>query len=288
MTRTEQERLVERYLNGEMNSADEQEFFIQVAVDNNLRQTLKAYRIVDSAIRKHRDAVPSRHAELRSKVVDMLKVTSVAQAGPASPPPGNSRTTGLPSGSTARTGSAMFRWIVAAVAALGFTIAGFVVASIVGTPPGESTPSSGAYQKQEGAAGTVGSPAAEAPAPGTSVPERQSSQTSAPPASEQRPSGTAEGLTQSRSTRSQQQTARSAAGTNASGTESSSFRNESPAEKTAEIPAGSSQTASPAQQQEPVSLTTSGSGVEERPLQRTSSDTVKMKIQLGTPQNRRR
>lgn len=287
MTRTEQERLVERYLNGEMNSADEQEFFIQVAVDNNLRQTLKAYRIVDSAIRKHRDAVPSRHAELRSKVVDMLKVTSVAQAGPASPLPAGSQTTPLPGGSTVRTG--MFRWITAVVAALGFTIAGFVVASIVGTPPGESTPSSGAYQKQEGAAGTVRIPAAEAPAPGTPVTASQNNQI--PTAPQQRASGTSVGTTQTRSTRSQQQSARAASGTNASEAEKSSLRNENPAEQAAEIPAGSSQAAppaQPAQPQETVSPTTSGSNVEERPLQRTSSDTVKMKIQLGTPKDRRR
>ncbi len=284
MTRTEQERLVERYLNGEMNSADEQEFFIQVAVDNNLRQTLKAYRIVDSAIRKHRDAVPSRHAELRSKVVDMLKVTGVAQAGPASPFPAGPQTTPLPNGSTARTG--MFRWIVTVVAALGFTIAGFVVASLVGTPPGESTPSSGAYQKQEGAAGTSGSPAAEAPAPGTPATAPRTSPIATAP--EQRPSGTPATLTQTRSTRSQQQSARAATGTTPSGAQHSSVRNETPAEKPAEIPAGSSQAAPPAQQQEPVSLTTSGSNVEERPLQRTSSDTLKMKIQLGTPKDRRR
>lgn len=79
MSRAEQERLVERYLGGMMNSAEEEDFFIQVAIDHDLRQTLKSYRIMESAIRKHRDTAPVHHADSRSRVMAMLTVGTMAQ-----------------------------------------------------------------------------------------------------------------------------------------------------------------------------------------------------------------
>lgn len=73
MTRREQERLVGRYLGGELAGAEEQDFFIQVAVDNDLRQTLKAYQVVDSALHKHRETIPVQHPESRERMVMMLR-----------------------------------------------------------------------------------------------------------------------------------------------------------------------------------------------------------------------
>ena len=55
MTRSERERLVEQYMEGSMDFAQEENFFIQVAIDEELRRTLKAYRIVEEAIRKERE-----------------------------------------------------------------------------------------------------------------------------------------------------------------------------------------------------------------------------------------
>lgn len=72
MTRREQERIVGRYLGGELTGAEEQDFFIQVAVDNDLRQTLKAYQVVDSALHKHRETIPVQHPESRERMVMML------------------------------------------------------------------------------------------------------------------------------------------------------------------------------------------------------------------------
>lgn len=75
MTRTERERLVEQYLEGSMDFAQEENFFIQVALDDELRRTLKSYRIVDEAIRKERDAGTREHAAARYVVAGMLTAT---------------------------------------------------------------------------------------------------------------------------------------------------------------------------------------------------------------------
>lgn len=171
MTRTEQERLVERYLNGEMSSVDEQEFFIQVAVDNNLRQTLKAYRIVESALRKHRDAVPPHHAEARSRMITMLHTSSVAHAGPSGVTPAGLAPMASGRSSIWRRSSAVFKWIIAAVAAGGFTVAGFMIASDVEEAPEEITPSSGAPTHMNAPAGAPKAPASEAVSPTVTLPE---------------------------------------------------------------------------------------------------------------------
>ncbi len=78
MTRREQERLVGRYIGGELTGAEEQDFFIQVAVDNDLRQTLKAYQVVDSALHKHRETIPVQHPESRERMVMMLHQSAAA------------------------------------------------------------------------------------------------------------------------------------------------------------------------------------------------------------------
>ena len=47
MTQIEREELVERYLAGEMSQTQESDFFLHVAVDDELQRTLKAFRIMD-------------------------------------------------------------------------------------------------------------------------------------------------------------------------------------------------------------------------------------------------
>jgi negative regulator of sigma E activity len=112
MTRAERELLIERYLNGEMSSGQEQDFFIQVAVDKELRQELKAYRTVDSAIRKDREAERSEHTALRSRVASMLPLyPAQGDHSPApSAPPAAAGASGIAGSGF---GSGTIRWIAA-------------------------------------------------------------------------------------------------------------------------------------------------------------------------------
>src|SRR5437016_383368 len=72
MTRSEREVLIGRFMHGQLDSSQEQDFFIQVAVDKELRQELKAHRTVDSALRKDRDAERISHTSLRARVAAMV------------------------------------------------------------------------------------------------------------------------------------------------------------------------------------------------------------------------
>jgi negative regulator of sigma E activity len=83
MTRVEREQLIARYLGGEMSATEEQEFFIRVAVDKELRQDLRAQRTVESALRKDRDAESTGHTALRMRIASVLAATP---AGPGAEP----------------------------------------------------------------------------------------------------------------------------------------------------------------------------------------------------------
>jgi hypothetical protein len=72
MTPSEIERLVARHLDGAMSIDEEEEFFIRVAVDGELRRTLKAQRIVESALRKKHAAAPLPPANARGQLQAML------------------------------------------------------------------------------------------------------------------------------------------------------------------------------------------------------------------------
>lgn len=92
MTRSERERHIERYLSGQMTPAEEQDFFIQAALDRDTRYELKALMTVDSAIRKERDAEPGEHTALRSRVATILAAVPAPEqpapspVNPAAPP----------------------------------------------------------------------------------------------------------------------------------------------------------------------------------------------------------
>jgi hypothetical protein len=89
MTRVEREQMIARYLGGEMTAAEEQEFFIRVAVDKELRHDLRAQRTVDSALQKDRDAEATGHTPMRMRVASVLAATPAdvpMTADPASPP----------------------------------------------------------------------------------------------------------------------------------------------------------------------------------------------------------
>ena len=143
MTRSEQERLVERYLSGEMISADEEEFFMQVAVDQDLRQTLKAYRIVESAIRKHRDNAPSHHDQSRARFITMLSAHAAAHptaadleaAHPTASRGSAFRSVGKRLGRRITVSATALQWLVGAVTVLGVTIGAVIVAPLINDSP---------------------------------------------------------------------------------------------------------------------------------------------------------
>ena len=80
MTRAEREQLIERYLEGVLTPAEEQEFFIEVATDREMQYDLKASQVVESAIRKDRNAAPESWSSTRTHLANLL-----AEQHPASP-----------------------------------------------------------------------------------------------------------------------------------------------------------------------------------------------------------
>jgi len=150
MTRAEQERLVGRYLSGELGVTEEQEFFIRVAVDNELRQTLKAFRIVDNAIQKHRESAPIQHADSRNNLLIALNLQA------ATPHYSNNR--GPTPGSTVQRqrrfrdtviSPVLFKWMMAAATACSLAIGTFVIAPAIEKPTDETA-------QTQGSRGSVG------------------------------------------------------------------------------------------------------------------------------------
>jgi hypothetical protein len=74
MTRLERDALIDRYLGGDMSPAEEQDFFIQAAVDKDLRRELKAQQTIASAIRKDSVLPPEDHLAVQVHVAAMLGV----------------------------------------------------------------------------------------------------------------------------------------------------------------------------------------------------------------------
>lgn len=72
MIRADRDRLIERYMNGQMTQGEEEAFFINAAVNPELRQELKAHRLVETAVRKDRDGLATGHAALRNRVAATL------------------------------------------------------------------------------------------------------------------------------------------------------------------------------------------------------------------------
>lgn len=112
MTRVEQEQLVGSYLRGEMSAAEEQEFFIQVALDSDLRQTLKAFRVVETAIQKHREAISPNHAESYQRLLVMLGSSATEPAALI----GTTAASGILRQGLGAIGARFFNWTTALVA----------------------------------------------------------------------------------------------------------------------------------------------------------------------------
>ncbi|KXK55012.1 MAG: hypothetical protein UZ07_CHB004002355, partial [Chlorobi bacterium OLB7] len=80
MIRADRDRLIERYMNGQMTQAEEEAFFINAAVNPELRQELKAHRLVETAVRKDRDGLTAGHAALRNRVAATLAAATPTPA----------------------------------------------------------------------------------------------------------------------------------------------------------------------------------------------------------------
>ena len=80
MTRTEREEILRRYIDGELSLEEEHEFFIEVALDKELRHSLKAQREIDEAIKAHRGKpTPSEYASMQTGVAAVLTTTGAPQ-----------------------------------------------------------------------------------------------------------------------------------------------------------------------------------------------------------------
>lgn len=77
MTQNERELLVEKYLSGGMNAAEESDFFINVALDTNLRQDLRAQQTLHRAFASDIRAAVPQQASYRSNIMALLASTQV-------------------------------------------------------------------------------------------------------------------------------------------------------------------------------------------------------------------
>jgi hypothetical protein len=68
MRQVEREELIRRYMENAMTSVEEENFFIQVALDRNLRVELKAQQLIESTILKDRTLDASEFSLLESRI----------------------------------------------------------------------------------------------------------------------------------------------------------------------------------------------------------------------------
>lgn len=120
MTQFEREDLVERYLAGEMAPDQEAEFFLHVAVDDELQRTLKAFRIMDKAISRDRESGAGERSRYREHIMAMLAASpAVVGEGAA----GASSTTG----GTAAAGIGAWKTAIIAIVTGGLAAATAIV-----------------------------------------------------------------------------------------------------------------------------------------------------------------
>ncbi len=121
MTQIEREELLRRYIDGQMTLEQEHEFFIEVALDKELRHGLKAQREIDQAIQADRgQPTPSEYASLQSSLATVLAATPGA-----TPPVHATAGAGASSTSVASTG-----WAISGLA-VAISVAGAAVVAMV-------------------------------------------------------------------------------------------------------------------------------------------------------------
>ncbi len=130
MNQNERDALVDRYLAGRMNSREESDFFLKVAVDPELQRTLKSYQIFDRVVDRDREMVPSQ-GRYRGHVMALLAATKVATGGGAAAGLVQAQTAATvgASGGAAAAGLFGLKGIVAAV--IGVGVLGGTVAVVV-------------------------------------------------------------------------------------------------------------------------------------------------------------
>jgi|GEM_PF-6319429 len=72
LTQREQEALLQRYFSGGMNAEEESTFFVQVALDADLRRALKAHSLVRDMLEEQRATPPIDHHLGRERLVETL------------------------------------------------------------------------------------------------------------------------------------------------------------------------------------------------------------------------
>lgn len=158
MNRIERERALERYMSGEMSAAEESDFFIQVALEKELRQELKAQRVIETALRKDLESEPTEHTAMRARVASMLVETpAAARPMAATAPPVAAMRPSRPS--RRRWLAGPLQWVAASAFALALTV-GTVIVLPSGKPVENVAPATApTTQGSHGASGRQGAPA---------------------------------------------------------------------------------------------------------------------------------
>ncbi len=158
MNRIERERALERYMSGEMNAAEESDFFIQVALEKELRQELKAQRVIETALRKDLESEPTEHTAMRARVASMLVETpAAARPMAAMAPPVAAMRPSRPARRRWLVGP--LQWVAASAFALALTV-GTVIVLPSGKPAENVAPATApTTQGSHGASGRQGAPA---------------------------------------------------------------------------------------------------------------------------------
>jgi hypothetical protein len=123
--------MVERFLACEMSLDEEREFIMLAATNAELFKTLRAYRLMEQALARNRDAMPDGDAAVRTH--------ALALVGQTPPPPVR---TAAGAGSKPAVGTATMppRWLALAAASIVFTIAGFFLHDLIVRPAPAATP----------------------------------------------------------------------------------------------------------------------------------------------------
>ncbi len=130
LQQNDRERLIERYMHGELAGAEQQDFLHLLAADPELRRILDAEQTIERAMRKDLQTFPVDHSRTRNRALAALAATSIggaAIAGEAAYAATSSATSGTAAGGTAATGAG-----TAGVAANG-TVAGAGAAGAAST-----------------------------------------------------------------------------------------------------------------------------------------------------------
>ena len=154
MTQNEHEILVEKYLAGDMSIAEESDFFINVALDNNLRQTLRAQHTLRRALASDMQTAVPQQAAYRTNIMALLATTQViGGAGIGAGVSGAASGSGAAGAGAAAAGSVATGTILTKVilgTALGLSLVGgtLYVADQLSSSDQPATPNAAPVQRQ--------------------------------------------------------------------------------------------------------------------------------------------